>query len=425
MILPSVLLFLVCLALSAYFASSETAFMAVNPFSLENLEKHGSRRAGTVRRVLARVNDFLATILIGNTLVNAAAASIATSIFASLFPGRNRAVIMATVTTTLLILLFSELTPKTYAVHNPLKTAVFAVYPIKGLMVVFHPLIRALSMLTGLLLPSLRKSTASSRGRLNEEEIRLMLRSGAGGLSTLRQRMINGALDLGVRQVKEIMVPRTEISAIPIDAPYKDVIHLVEKSRFSRYPVFRGRLDNIEGIVRAKDLIHPAAEAGGRAFDLKAIMRPPFFLPESASIEQALLQMQRRSVHLAFVADEFGSVDGLVTLEDIIEELVGDIRDEHEAPARDDVQVLSGQRYLVNGSAAVKDLNERFSLGLPEKSEYSTIAGLVISRLGRLPREKESVSVAGFRLTVEKTSKRRVLLVAVEPEAGERGKDKA
>jgi putative hemolysin len=422
MILPSsIILFFVFLAISAFFSSSETAFIAANPYILENLERKGSKRARTVRRVLSSFNEFLAAILIGNTLVNAAAASLATSIFAALFPGQGSAIILSTIATTALILVFSELTPKTYAAQNPQKTAMFAVYPIKALMVLFFPVNKVLSFFTELLLPSSRTTQAGRAGRMNEEELRLMLRSGAGGLSAVRRRMITGALDIDTRSIKEIMVPRPQVKALSIDASLEEVRHTIESCGFTRYPVCRDRLDNVEGVFHAKDLIKPLA-GGSSCFDMKSLIRPAYFIPDSASIEDALVQMQANSIQLAFVADEFGSVDGIVTLEDILEELVGDIRDEHDKARKEPIQVLPGPRYMVDGSVPVKDLNLRICPGFPEDSEYSTIAGFVLSQLGRLPQEKETFVFAGYKVTVEKMSNHHIVLVSIEPlDAGDGG----
>lgn len=417
MLLPSIIFFVLCLVLSAFFSSSETAFMAVSPFALESREKQGSRRAGLARRILGRVNELLATILIGNTLVNAAAASVATAVFANFFPERNKAVIFATVTTTLLLLIFSELTPKTYAAHNPVKLTMSSSLPLKGFMLLFYPLVKALAFLTGLLLPSAGKSGRGGPALLNEDEVRLMFRAGAGGLSVLRRRMISGALDIGSRPVRDIIVPRPQVKALPVDAALEDVIAAIQTSGFSRYPVYRGRLDNIEGILHAKDLIGGLTADERPAFDLKSFLKRPFFMPEAASLERALLEMQKNSVHMAVIVDEFGSVEGIVTLEDILEEVVGDIRDEHDDKARELITVMDEANYLVDGAAPVKEVNERLRLGLPEKSDYSTLAGFFLSRFGRLPKENDHVDHDGWRLTVDKMHGRRVALLRISRRA--------
>ncbi len=417
MLLTGVLIFFVCLLLSAFFSSSETAFIAVNPYSLEYEEKKGSRRAALIRKALRRTNDLLATILVGNTLVNAAAASVATTVFARLVADPNQAVLYATVATTLLILVFGEITPKTFAAHNPLRTAFFAAYPVRGLMVLFAPLVRLFLLLTGLIMPSSKARRDGPSRVLDEEEIKIALRAGARGLSALSRKMIFGALDIGSRPVKEIMVPRPEIKAFEIGTTSGDILEAVRSTGFSRYPVFRTRLDNIEGILHAKDLVGYLIE--NKNVDITSVLREPLFVPDLAPLERVLLQMQEKAVHMALVVDEFGNVDGLVTLEDIIEELVGEIRDEHDAAIEDWISRLGGQRYLVMGSAPVKEVNARLSLGIPEKKDYTTLAGFFLYEFGRLPRENDGLDFKGRRLTVEKMSKRHISLIRVAPAGGE------
>jgi putative hemolysin len=413
MLLAGILLFVLCLLLSALFSSSETAFIAVNPYSLEYHEKKGSRRAGLARKILGRTNDLLATILIGNTLVNAAAASIATSLFVGFLPDRNQAILYATIATTLLLLVFGEVNPKTFAAHNSLRTVNLVSYPIRGAMILFAPLVKLFSLMTGLIMPSAKAKPYGSFRTLNEEETRIALHAGARGLSSLRRKIVSGALDIGSRPIKEIMVPRPEVKAIEIEATLADVLAAVRTAGYSRYPVYRARLDNVEGIIHSQDLIGYLID--NKTFNIKDVLRKPFFVPEFASLEKVLLQMQEKAVHMALVVDEFGNVDGLVTLEDIIEEIVGEIQDEHDGQTEDWFSRLDGGRYLIAGSAPVKEVNALVSLGIPEKKDYTTLAGFFLYEFARLPREKDTLEFGGRRLTVEKMSKRRIALIEVAP----------
>ncbi len=412
MLLASLLLLLLCLFLSAFFSSSETAFIAASPYALESRERQGSRRAALVRRILARTNDFLATILVGNTLVNVAAAAIATSICVNLVPDRSRALLVATAATTFLLLVFAELNPKTFAAHNPLRTALLFSYPVRALMFLLFPVVKVLSFVTRVLVPSSRGRSERPAARLSEEEIRLILLSGAHGFSTLRRRMISGALDINARPVKEILVPRAQVTAIEVDSPRDQVLETVRTAGFSRYPVYRGRLDNIEGTLHGKDIIGYIID--NKSFNIRSLLRKPLFVPELASFEKVLLQMQENAVHMAFVVDEFGTTEGLVTLEDIIEEVIGDIRDEHDGTAEDCVVRLDDGAYAVKGSAPVKDVNARLALGIPEKKDYTTMAGFFLAEFGRLPREKDGLDFGRARLTVERMNKRHISLLRVE-----------
>ena len=415
MLLPGILLFVLCILLYAFFSAAETSFISVNPYSLQHREKLGSKPASLVLRMRARTGDFLATIMIGNTLVNVAASAIATSVFITLVPNKSHAVAAATAVTTLVILIFAETAPKTFAAQNSLKTAIVLSYPIRALMIVLSPLVKVLSLFLGLLLPSSRKRAEGPAGQLNEEELKLALRAGAHGLSSLRRRIVSGALDIGSRPVKEVMVPRPEIRAFEVGARPEEVLDAVRSTGFSRYPVYRGRLDSVEGVVHAKDVVGYLIDK--KEFAIKDILRKPFFVPELASLEKVLLQMQEKAVHMALVVDEFGNVDGLVTLEDIIEEIVGEIQDEHDGQAVSWYTRLEGGRALVAGAAPVKEVNLLVGLRIPEKKDYTTLAGFFLYEFGRLPREKDRLDFGGFTLTVERMTKRRIALIEIAPAA--------
>jgi putative hemolysin len=218
---------------------------------------------------------------------------------------------------------------------------------------------------------------------------------------------------MGSRPIKEIMVPRPEIKAIEIDSRREDVLNTIRSAGYSRYPVYRGRLDSVEGIIYGKDVVGYLID--NKDFAIKDILRKALFVPESASLEKVLRQMQEKAVHMALVVDEYGNVDGLVTLEDIIEEIVGEIQDEHDDQAGSWYTRLDGDRYLIAGAAPVKDVNALIDLHIPDKKYYTTLAGFFLSLCGRLPREKDSFDFGGFRLTVEKMAKRRIALIEVAP----------
>lgn len=405
-------LFLMFLVLSAFFSSSETAFLSVSPYTLENLEKKGSGRARLTRKMLARVSELLSTILIGNTLVNVAAASLATSIFARLSSDPGRAVILATLTTTVLILVFGEITPKTMAAYRPVQATSLFIYPVRLLYYLFYPLTWLFSLLTGIFLPREERQRFLSTRHLSEEEIKLVIGSGARGLSRFRRKMLAGVLDLSRRPIKEIMVPRTQVRAMEINSTLPEVLRLIQESGYSRYPVFRNTIDNIEGIVHAKDLLPVASSR--EEFSLGRLLRRPLVVPELASIEQVLLQMQEKAVHLALVVDEFGSFEGIVTLEDIMEEIVGDIRDEHDRRAEDWYQKVGENEYLIKGTVPIKEINDVLNLSIPEKKDYTTLAGLFLYHYGHLPVEKDSVTVNGLQFTVEKMSRRHLNQIRVK-----------
>jgi putative hemolysin len=412
MILTSALLFGIFLILSAIFSSSETALLSCNPYSLDLLEKKGSRRARLIKRLLSRLDHMLATILIGNTLANIAAASIATLFFLSIMPNdRNKAALLATLTTTLVILILAEMTPKTFAAYFPIKTSKFLVQPLRLFIILFYPLVKVLTFIPRLLFGASQEREGGKSSALNEEEVKLVLTRGIKGMSSLRRRMIGGVLDIGARPVKEIIVPRQELRAIEIETPLTQILKTILTTEYSRLPVYRGRLDNIEGLIHTKDVISYLVD--NKSFDINDILRSPLFLPESASIEKVLVQMQERTVHLAFVVDEFGTLEGIVTLEDIIEEIVGEIRDEYDDKAEEWLKAVEKNVYIVKGNASIKELCQRLPLCLPQTGGFTTLAGFLLYKFGRIPQEKDSLEFEGNRFIVERMNKRHVSLVRI------------
>lgn len=416
MLLPSILVFVLFLILSAFFSSSETAFIGSNPYTLDYLEKKGSKRAGAVKGILSRIDDFLATILIGNTLVNTAAASLATSVLVTFVPDRETAILLATIATTLLLLVFAEINPKIYAAYNPHKISFLFAKPVRAFMILFYPFVKAFTFLSSLLFPSTERGTVSMSRSITEDETKILLSTGVKGISAFRKKMIAEILDIASRPVKEIMTPRPQIKAIEIGATRAQIMDTVLSEEFSRFPVYRGRLDHVEGLIHTKDMIPYLTR--DKEFQLSKILRKPYFVPESASVEKVLMQMKENAVHLAFVVDEFGNMEGIVTLEDIIEEVVGEIRDEYDAKEEDFFSPAGENAFLIKGAAGIKDINERLGLGLPESGEYTTLAGFFLFEFGRIPAERDALAFDGRRFAVEKMNKRHISLVRVEPLRG-------
>jgi len=419
MLFPALILFFLFLLLSAFFSSSETSFIAASPYKLDYLEKKGSRRAELVKRLLKKADNLLATILIGNTLVNAAAASVATFIFVSLIQNKNHAILFATLTTTILILILSEITPKTYAAYNPIKISFLFVQPIRFFVIIFFPFVKAFTFISSLIFPSSIKKRSGFSRSLNEEEIKVLLTKGIKGMSSLRKKMISGVLDIASRPVSEIMIPRPQVRAIEIKSSKQQILEMILSDGFSRFPVYRGRLDNIEGVIHAKDIIPYLVD--NKEFNIRNILRKPFFIPESASLEKTLLQMQETTSHLVFIVDEFGNMEGIVTLEDIIEEIVGEIRDEYDLKEEDLIIQIEENVYAIKGRTSVKDINQRLALSIPEKRQYSTLAGFLLSEFGKIPRESEILNYKNYKFVVEKMIKRHINLIRLilEPEKDE------
>jgi len=411
MLFPAILLFFLFLLLSAFFSSSETAFVAANPYRIDYLEKKGSKSAKLVRKMLRRVDDLLATILIGNTLVNTAAASIATFIFVSFIPSnKNQAVVLATVLTTFLILVFSEITPKTYAAYNPVKLSFLFVQPVRFFIAIFYPLVKIFTLLTRLIFPSQRK-TGGRYPSLNEEEIKVLFAMGVKGMSSLRKKMISGVLEIGSRPIREIMVPRPKVVAIEIESLPVQILDLIRTAGFSRFPVYKGRLDNVKGIIHAKDIIPYLID--NNEINIKELLRKPLFVPESASLEKVLIQMQESATQLVFVVDEFGNMEGIVTLEDIIEEIVGEIQDEYDAKQEKLIIKANENIYIVRGNAAIKEVNQNIPIDIPVTGEYTTLAGFYLNEFGKIPQDGDVLEYKGHSFEVKKMKKRHIELIRI------------
>ena len=410
MLLPALLLLFLFLVLSAFFSSSETAFLSPSPYRFNYLAKKGSTRAKLVFDMLQRVDRLLTTILIGNTLVNAAAASMATFIFVSFMPNKNHAVLLATLVTTILILIFSEITPKTYAAYNPIRLSLLFVQPLRFFVVLFYPFIKVFTFLIGLIFPSFRKRQGLSHS-MSEEEMKAVLSVGIKGMSSRRKKMISGILDIGSLPVREIMIPRPQVKAFAIDAPVDQVLRIVHSAEFSRFPVYKETLDNIVGSIHTKDIIPYLVDK--KEFVMSEILRKPIFVPEAAPVENVLLQMQEAAQHLAFVVDEFGNMEGIVTLEDIIEEIVGEIQDEYDHEQEDKILMISEFEFSVQGNTPVKDVNLRLSLPIQETSAYTTIAGFFLKEFGKIPKKGDILEYKDIRFVVDRMVKRRISRILI------------
>ncbi|MBM3297975.1 MAG: HlyC/CorC family transporter [Candidatus Aminicenantes bacterium] len=411
MLSTTFVLFLFFLILSGLFSASETSFLASSPYTLAHLEKKGSKRARMILALKGRMETLLGTILIGNTLANVATASLATSLFVSLLADENQAVLLSTAATTLLLLFFAEFNPKRIAAARPHQTAFLLVHPIRLFVILFYPFVKVFAFLSNLLIRTGKDEDPQGRVALSEEETKILLASGVKGLSNLRKKMITEILDIGSRPVKDIMTPRPKVVALNVESTSREVLETIRSCAFTRFPVYRGRMDNVEGVLHARDTIPYLID--NKEFEIKDVLRPPIFVPESASMEKVMLELQEKNLHQAVVVDEFGNMEGIVTLEDIIEEIVGEIEDEYDGERKDWLSRVDERTYLLLGASPVKDINRRLSLGLPEKKNYSTLAGFLLDELGRIPAERDSLVYRGHLFTVAKMAKRHISLVRV------------
>ncbi|MFQ6083402.1 MAG: hemolysin family protein [Candidatus Aminicenantia bacterium] len=413
MLLLSLIAFFIFLLLSAFFASSETAFISLDRYRLDYLVKKGNKKAKSVKKLLTYPDRLLATILIGNTFVNAATASLATFIFVSLMKNKNQAVLYATLTTTFLILLLAEITPKIYAAHHPQTLSFFFIYPLKLITFLFAPIVKGFTLFSNLILRIFHQKPVRFPSALDEEEIKVILTTGMerSNLPLHRRKMLTGILEIRKLPVKEIMIPRTNVVAIEIKSSFRKILNTIISSEYSRFPVYRDRLDEIEGAIHSKDVIPYLVKK--KRFNIYQILREPFFVPESVNVEIVLRQMQENNVHLAIVVDEYGSIKGIITLEDILEEIVGEIRDEYDLAEEKIITPLGNNIFLIQGYAPIKEINQTLNTDFPEKSEYTTLAGFILSELRRIPNEKDEINYQGIKITIQKMKGHQIKSVKV------------
>jgi putative hemolysin len=416
MLFAAIVSLILILSLSAFFSGSETALMSLNRYRLQHLERT-KRSAKMARDVLAYPEKVLGTILTGNVFVNTAAGALITygvTLAVESPEKRAQAISIATVVLTGLILVFGEMIPKSFAARHPERWSFFVIRPIVFLIKVLGPAVRLLNWIASGFLRLLGERPRPIHLEISLEEIKAIVFAGGstGDEGGGQRQMLRKVLELGEHRVSEVMVPRTEIVAVEAGASLEDIVAIIQQRRFSRMPVFQETLDTVEGMVYSKDII--AYWGSPVRFKLSEVLRKPFFLPDSAKVETALEQMQKLRVHMALVVDEHGGVEGLVTLEDLLEEIVGEIVDEQEDESPH-FKRLPGGEYLLDGSIPVKDVNDHLPIELPELPDYNTLAGFILSRLGRIPVEGEEIASGGLIFTVEKVSKRRVVRVKARP----------
>jgi putative hemolysin len=430
------ILFLVLLTLlEGFFVASEIALVAVRRSRIEQLVDEGSLPARRVRRLLDDPGRFLAVAQIGLTFIGFFASAFAA---VSLVDGLRKllesagmnadgasllALIVVTIILSLFTIVFAELVPKTLALSNPERYALVLAVPIDLIARLLGPVIALLTSITRAV-TGLFGVTRNQEAEITAEELRLIVERGGeqGVLEAEEEQMINAVIELGERRVHEVMVPRVSIAGLPVEATFEEAIDLVVQEGHSRVPVYEDTIDEVVGILYAKDLLpylKPDAEARP---PLRKLLRPPVLVPESMTIDDLLHELQRRKVHLAIVLDEYGGTAGMVTIEDLLEEIVGEIQDEYDVEEPMVVR-LSETEARVDGRAdvdALSDLFDDVSLELEDSEEYDTVGGLVFHRIGKVPSPGDRVQLDGITLTVESTDGRRVGKVLVVHDPGER-----
>ena len=415
-----VVLLFVLLVLSGAMSGSETALTALGEWKIHQLRDEGQDPHGLFALLGRQPTRFITTLLIGNNLVNIAATALVTQMSIQLSRRHDFteaiAVAAATGVMTLLVLIFGEITPKSIAVHNPVGFSRAVIRPVYAMSVVFYPLGRAFAWFTSNLLRVLRLES-SSDPLITENELRLMLRSAEehGVIEPSEQEMIKGVIDLEETVVREVMTPRVDVIAVAEDASLQQLAALVTEHGYSRLPVYRESIDDVRGIAYARDLLpflgqREALEAT-RVADL---MQPAQYVPETLSILTMMRDMRLRKNHIAVVVDEFGGTAGVVTLEDIIEEITGEIYDETDEEEEADFVDLDDGSVRIRASVHIDEVEQRFHLVFEDEGEFDTLGGFLVSEFDRIPNVGETLEHEGVRFTVDEADERRVLTVRAE-----------
>ncbi len=408
------------LVLSAFFSGSETALTAASRGKLRSRADKGEANAQRALDITEDNERLIGSVLLGNNLVNILAASLATALFTRLFG--DSGVALATLVMTLLVLIFAEVLPKTYAITNPEVAAARVSAPIKVVILVLAPIVATVRTITRLMLRLFGvKTDPDSHILAVREEIAgaITLGHSEGAVEKEDRDRLLGALDLGDRVVEEIMLHRSGIEMIDAGQSAIEVLEQALASPHTRLPVFRNEPENIVGVIHAKDLSRAmyAAQAAGRElmdFDVMEVAKEPYFIPETTTLDDQMRQFLHRHTHFALVVDEYGSLQGLITLEDILEEIVGEITDEFDTESEPELTRSDDGHFLVDGAMTIRDLNRMTDWGLPDE-EANTIAGLVIHEAQMIPNEGQVFSFHGFRFQVVSREGHRIAELKIRP----------
>ncbi len=412
-----IIVLIVLLLLSAFFSSAETALTTVSNIRMRTLADEGNKRAKKVLSITEHSAKMLSAILIGNNVVNLSASSIATSLAIRIFGSVGAGI--ATGVLTLLILIFGEISPKTIATIHADSISLAYAGVIDGIMKVLTPVIFIINALSSGFLRLLRINPNANHKVLTENELRTIVDVSheSGVIESEEREMINNVFDFTDAEAKEIMIPRIDMTFLPVDASYQEVLATYRETKYTRYPVYEDSTDNVIGILNVKDLLLFEDE---RSFSIRDIMRKPFFTYEHKNTAELFSQMQESSINIAIVLNEYGTTAGVITLEDLLEEIVGEIHDEYDANEEDDIFAINDHEYLVQGSMNLEDLCDSLNLKL-ESEDYDSIGGYLLGLLDHLPEEGEAVTAPdGTILRVDKMDKNRIEKIYIKiPETSE------
>ncbi|MEE4253334.1 MAG: CNNM domain-containing protein [Desulfuromusa sp.] len=394
---------LLLLILSGFFSGSETALLSLDKLRVLFLQQRQYPNADKLAKLLDNPDRLLSGILVGNNLVNIAASVIATGLFVSYFGDQGEWLTVLILTP--LLLIFSEVCPKTYAAQYPEKMSFLVLNPIRFVVWILAPVIFVVSSISRVMTSLIRKTDVESFS-VSEDEIRAMIEVGeeSGSVAAEQRKMLHGIFDLSETRVRDIMIPRTEVTGVDLSADFHEILTVARGTRHSRFPVFSENLDTIVGVIHSKDILGYVGQI--EQFSLNELCRKPYFVPESKRIGVLLQSFRRRREHMAIVVDEYGGVEGIVTLEDVVEEIVGDIHDEYDAEELD-FRKLGQNHYLIDAVMPLREVNRRFDLSLPEE-HVTTLAGHLLQIMGKIPVEGDTCEEGNLLFRVRRMEERRI-----------------
>jgi Mg2+/Co2+ transporter CorB len=402
----------ILILVSGFFSSSETGLMAMNKYRLRHLANKGHRGARMAQTLLRKPDRLIGLILLGNNLVNILAASIATVIGIRLYGPSG--VWIASLVMTVIVLIFAEVAPKTVAAVHPERIAFPASFVLSGLLKVLYPLVWMVNVIANLILrPFGVRTNAEMMERLNREELRTLVQEG-GQIPDDHQRMLVNILDLEQATVDDVMIPRQDIVGIDLDDDWNDILVQLTQTVYTRLPVFRESIDQVEGLLHIRTVIAKLAHGALTFEDLKRSVRSPYFIPEGTALTQQLLEFQARERRMGLVVDEYGDIQGMVTLDDILEEIVGEYTSEGRARSRH-IRKLDDGNFLVDGTVSIRALNRKMGWELPEE-DASTLNGMLLEELEVIPEGKASLRIGRQIMTIVEIKDNVISKVLIEPE---------
>ena len=400
---------IVLLIMSAFFSMSETALMSLSKIRIRHMVEEGVKGAKLVEDLTEDPNRLLGAILIGNNVVNIGASALATTIATNIFGSAGAGI--ATGIMTILVLIFGEITPKSIAKQNSEKVALRVSKIINVIVRILRPFIWIFTAISSIFIRLFGGDPKASEPFITEEELRTMVgvSEEEGVLEDVEKEMIFNVFDFADAHVKDVMVQRVDVIAVDIEASYEEVLEVIKTEQFSRIPVYNQTIDDIVGILNVKDLI--MVEKSSSSFKVSDYMREPYYTFEFKKIKELFSEMKKTRNHISVVLDEYGGTVGIVTIEDLIEEVFGDIEDEYDDYEKE-IEVVKEDEFIVDGSARLDDISELIGVNM-ESEEFDSVGGLVIGELGRFPEQNEEIQLNNIRLVVEEVDKNRIKKVRI------------